>query len=290
MLKVLITGKNGQLGSTFQELATSVADIEFTFKDAKELNITDFKQVELVIGLERPDIIVNCAAYTAVDRAEEEPEQADLVNHIGVKNLAMVCQKRNIGLIHISTDYVFDGEKGSPYEVGDPTNPINVYGKTKLAGELAMQKINPKGCIIRTSWVYSKYGSNFVKTMLRLGGERESITVVADQFGSPTYAPDLANACITLIQNYGNWKDGTKIYHYSNEGVISWYEFAAEIMKQKKLNCSVSPVPSSEYRTVAERPRFSALNARTTEELLKINLIPYEESLKSAIVNLVHEY
>jgi dTDP-4-dehydrorhamnose reductase len=279
MLKVLITGKNGQLGSTFQELAKSVADIEFTFKDAKELNITDFKQVELVIGLERPDIIVNCAAYTAVDRAEEEPEQADLVNHIGVKNLAMVCQKRNIGLIHISTDYVFDGEKGSPYEVGDPTNPINVYGKTKLDGELAMQKINPKGCIIRTSWVYSKYGSNFVKTMLKLGKEKDEINVVADQYGSPTYATDLANACISLMNDFKNWMNKTETYHYSNEGIISWHEFAKEIMEINELNCVVTPIDTDEYPNLARRPKKTAF--KSNQNKLFCSSIDWKQSLNN---------
>ncbi|MDG0972639.1 MAG: dTDP-4-dehydrorhamnose reductase [Crocinitomicaceae bacterium] len=281
MLKVLITGKNGQLGSTFQELATSVADIEFIFKDSKELDITDFKQVEGVLSTDKPNIIVNCAAYTAVDRAEEEPEQADLVNHIGVKNLAMMCKNRNIGLIHISTDYVFDGEKGSPYEVADPTNPINVYGKTKLAGELAMQAINPNGCIIRTSWVYSKYGSNFVKTMLRLSKEKDEINVVADQYGSPTYATDLANACISLMKNVENWKDGTEIYHYSNEGVISWYEFAKEIMVITKINCNVIAIESKKFKTLARRPKRTALNPHPQKILG--NLVNWKESL---VINL----
>lgn len=260
MLKVLITGKNGQLGSTFQELSSSVQDVEFIFKDSKELDITVLEQVQEVLLLEEPDLVINCAAYTAVDRAEEEAEQADLVNHLGVHNLAQNCKDLDIGLIHISTDYVFDGEKGAPYEVDDPTNPINVYGRTKLAGELAMRKINPKGCIIRTSWVYSKHGSNFVKTMLRLGQEKDEISVVADQFGTPTYAPNLANVCIRLIKSFDKWKEGTEIYHYSNEGVISWHEFARAIMKEAKLKCKVNPIGTDDYPTSAKRPKNSALN------------------------------
>ena len=290
MLKVLITGKNGQLGSTFQELSFSVQDIEFIFKDSKELDITVLEQIEVVLRQEQPDVVINCAAYTAVDRAEEEPEKVDLVNHIGVYNLAKNCKDLDIGLIHISTDYVFDGEKGTPYEVDDAMDPINVYGKTKLAGELAMQKINPKGCIIRTSWVYSKYGNNFVKTILRLGHEKDEINVVADQYGSPTYATDLANACISFMKDFKNWTGETEVYHYSNEGVISWYDFAVEIMKQADLKCNVIPVSSIEFRTIARRPTYSAMNSHGTTEVLKIKLIPFEESLKSAIVNLLNEY
>jgi dTDP-4-dehydrorhamnose reductase len=263
MLKVLITGKNGQLGSTFQELSSFVQDIEFIFKDSKELDITVLEQIEVVLRQEQPDVVINCAAYTAVDRAEEEPEKVDLVNHIGVYNLAKNCKDLDIGLIHISTDYVFDGEKGTSYEVDDATNPINVYGKTKLAGELAMQKINPKGCIIRTSWVYSKYGNNFVKTILRLGHEKDEINVVADQYGSPTSATDLANACLYLLKNFENWQSETKIYHYSNEGVVSWYEFANEIMKQAELKCKVSPILSKDYVTLAKRPKKTAMQLDT---------------------------
>jgi dTDP-4-dehydrorhamnose reductase len=282
MLKVLITGKNGQLGSTFQELSSSVQDVEFIFKDSKELDITVFEQVKEVLRQEKPDVVINCAAYTAVDRAEEEPEQADRVNHLGVHNLAQNCKNLEIGLIHISTDYVFDGEKGASYEVDDATNPINVYGKTKLAGELAMQKINPKGCIIRTSWVYSKYGSNFVKTMLRLGQEKDEINVVADQFGSPTYAPDLAKACLYLLKNFDNWQKETVVYHYSNEGVISWYEFAKEIMKEAELDCQVKPIESKDYKTLAKRPRNSALFSDKGELLL----IGYEKSLKTLLTTI----
>jgi dTDP-4-dehydrorhamnose reductase len=259
MLKVLITGKNGQLGSTFRELSSSVSKIDFVFKDSKELDITIFDHVNEVLRQEKPDVVINCAAYTAVDRAEEEPIQADLVNHLGVQNLAQYCKDSDIGLIHISTDYVFDGKKGTPYEVDDATNPINVYGKTKLAGELAMRKIDPKGCIIRTSWVYSKHGSNFVKTMLRLGKERSEIKVVDDQFGSPTYATDLASACLNLLKNFDNWPPETKVFHYSNEGMISWYNFASEIMKLAELNCAVKPVSSNEYLTLASRPKMTSL-------------------------------
>jgi dTDP-4-dehydrorhamnose reductase len=284
MLKVLITGKNGQLGSTFQELPSSVLDFDFIFKDSKELDITNLSQVEAVFRVEKPDVVINCAAYTAVDRAEEEPMQADLVNHIGVQNLAQTCNEQGIGMIHISTDYVFDGEKGAPYEVDDATNPINVYGKTKLAGELAMRKINPKGCIIRTSWVYSKYGSNFVKTMLRLGQEKDEINVVADQFGSPTYAPDLANACLSLLRNFKNWQHGTKVYHYSNEGIITWYEFAKKIMKLAELDCQVKPIESKDYKTLVKRPRNSALFSDKGELLL----IGYEKSLKT-LLNTINE-
>lgn len=279
MLKVLITGKNGQLGSTFQELSSSVQDVEFIFKDSKELDITVLEQVKEELLGEKPDVVINCAAYTAVDRAEDEPIQADLVNHIGVQNLAQTCKDQGIGMIHISTDYVFDGEKGAPYEVDDATNPINVYGKTKLAGELVMRKINPKGCIIRTSWVYSKHGSNFVKTMLRLGQEKDEINVVADQYGSPTYAPDLANACLYLLKNFYNWQKETEVYHYSNEGVISWYTFAKEIMTLAELDCQVNPISSDEYKTLARRPNYSTLQVKLDE----ISILDYKHSLKTLL-------
>jgi dTDP-4-dehydrorhamnose reductase len=277
MIKILVTGKNGQLGSSLQELSTEFLNLEFVFKDSKELDIADRNTVEKILYHDRPDVVINCAAYTLVDLAEEKTDRADLVNHIGVENLATICLELGIGLIHISTDYVFNGEKREPYEIADPTDPINIYGISKLAGEQAMQRIGPKGAIIRTSWVYSRYGSNFVKTMLRLGGERDVLNVVDDQFGSPTNALDLARACLYLVQNMEEWDTSTKVYHYSNQGIISWYEFAKEIMKLSGLTCRINPVSSAEYKTKAKRPSYSVLKYNMDKSLQK----DYRESLQN---------
>jgi dTDP-4-dehydrorhamnose reductase len=279
---VLVTGAAGQLGSEFVYLSKNeasnndikqlISGLKFIFVTRKELDIKNSKLVGDFCQQNKIDVIINCAAYTAVDKAESEPEQADAVNHLAVKALAQVAKNQRIILIHISTDYVFDGTNHKPYKESDCTNPQNVYGKTKLDGELAMQAINPaNSIIIRTSWVYSEFGNNFVKTMKRLGKERNELNVVSDQIGCPTNAKDLALAILEIIpqlSNDINEKENSKeganqnveVYHYSNAGVCSWYDFAQAIFEINSINCKVNPTPSDAYPTPAKRPYYSVMD------------------------------
>lgn len=274
-LKLLITGANGQLGRCLQDVAKRYPGYDFHFKTSKELDITSKEQINNLFDHERFDYCINCAAYTAVDKAETDLENAFLVNAEAVKYLAEACKDNNTILIHISTDFVFDGTKTTPYTEEDAPNPINVYGASKLKGEQYVQDILGDYFIIRTSWVYSEYGHNFVKTMLRLGAEREELNVVNDQIGSPTYARDLAEAIMKIISlkatNYG-------IYHYSNEGSISWYDFAKAIFKINEMNVHVNPISSEAYRTAAKRPIFSVMDTSKISQFVEINC--WEKSLK----------
>ena len=224
MNNILVTGGNGQLGSELKELASNFPDYNFLFTDVSNLDITAHKEVRLFVERNNINVIINCAEYTAVDKAESEHEIPDAINHLAVANFAQIAKDKNIKLIHISTDYVFDGTNNKPYLETDTPNPQSVYGKTKLDGELAMRKINPaNSIIIRTSWVYSRFGNNFLKTMLRLAETRDEISVVADQIGSPTSATDLAKAILTILPMVHN--KTVEIFHYSNEGLCSWYDF-----------------------------------------------------------------
>ena len=232
------------------------------------------------------DIIINCAAYTQVDKAEEEQKLANQVNNLAVSQLAQIAKNQQAKLIHISTDYVFDGKNNKPYKETDRTNPISVYGKTKLAGENAIQEILPTNAtIIRVSWMYSEYGNNFVKTMLRIGKERDEINVINDQIGSPTYATDLAEVILQAIK-YKNLKKEnqiTQIYHYSNEGKISWYEFAKEIFKIAKVDCKVNPIVSEDYPALAKRPKISLMNKSKISHRFDIRIIELRKSLEACI-------
>ena len=228
MNNILVTGGNGQLGSELKEIAPNYQDYNFLFTDVKDLDITNHTAVAAFIESNNITVIINCAAYTAVDKAESEPELADAINHLAVTNFAQIAKDKNIKLIHISTDYVFDGNNHKPYVETDTPNPQSVYGKTKLDGELAMQQINPaNSIIIRTSWVYSKFGNNFVKTMLRLAETRDEISVVTDQVGTPTNAADLAKAILNILPQIKN--EIVELFHYSNEGVCCWYDFAKTV-------------------------------------------------------------
>lgn len=284
-MRILVTGKNGQLGSELNEIKNNYPEIEFLFTGSKELNITDRFNIENTIKKFNPDLVINCAAYTAVDKAEDEPELADTVNHIAVRNLAEICKSENIRLIHISTDYVFDGKSDIPYKETDETNPINEYGKSKLNGEHAIIKSGVQAIIIRTSWVYSSFGNNFVKTMIRLGKEKDEINVVADQFGSPTYARDLAEVCISISLQKEKWQPRTTIFHYSNEGVISWYEFANEIMKLWNLKCKVNPITTDQYPAKVKRPIYSTLNKEKIIKTFKLIPSNWKNSLKNKLIN-----
>jgi len=289
-MRILVTGKNGQLGQSINKLINIETKIEnnlssskFIFVGREELDLSNNSSIiNYFDNHDKFDIIINCAAYTAVDKAEEEQELANQINHLAVKQLASIANKQQARLIHISTDYVFDGENFKPYCEDDTTNPNGVYGITKLDGEKAMQEINPlNSIIIRTSWVYSSVGANFVKTMLRLGRERDSLGVIFDQVGTPTYARDLAKAILDILVNIKNEK--VEIYNYSNEGVLSWYDFAKEIMRMAKIDCSINPIETSEYPTPAKRPHFSLLNKSKIKKEFNLTIPFWKDSLDECL-------
>jgi dTDP-4-dehydrorhamnose reductase len=284
MTNILVTGSNGQVGSEIRALHSDYP-YNFFFTDRSSLDITDATAVEKFIEANNINTIINCAAYTAVDKAESDEANADAINHLAVKNFALTCKEKNIKLIHISTDYVFDGKNYKPYTEEDTTNPEGIYGKTKLDGEKALLHVSPaNSLIIRTSWVYSSFGANFVKTMLRLGREKEHLGVIYDQVGTPTYARDLARAILDILPNIKNEK--TEIYNYSNEGVLSWYDFAKEIMRMAKLECKVNPIETKEYPTPATRPHYSLLNKSKIKQEFGITIPYWKDSLDECLKTL----
>ena len=269
---VLVTGSSGQVGNEIKAISSDYS-YNFFFTDRNNIDITSKDSIKEFCQTNSINVIINCAAYTAVDKAESDEINADLVNRKAVKKLSIVAKELNIKLIHISTDYVFDGKNFKPYCEEFQTNPQSIYGKTKLDGENEMRDINPKNSIIiRTSWIYSYYGNNFVKTMLRLGKEKEELGVIFDQIGTPTYAKDLAKIILDIVPQIDNQK--VEIYNYSNEGVLSWYDFAKEIMKMAKLNCKVKAIETYQYPTPAKRPHFSLLNKNKIKSTFNIE-IPY---------------
>lgn len=259
---VLVTGSSGQLGQSLQYLAPNYQEIQFVFCTSADLNITDIAQCHAVFKQYQPDYCINAAAYTAVDKAESEPEKAQIINVIGAKNIAEVCKAYNAVLLHISTDFVFNGTKKSPYTEEDIPNPTCVYGKTKREGEIAVQQTWEKHFIVRTSWVYSQFGHNFMKTMLRLASERDTISVVNDQIGTPTNAVDLADALVQIIltDNRQTTTDNFGIYNFSNEGQCSWYDFAKKIFEINKTQIELKAIPTSSFPTPAQRPAYSVLD------------------------------
>ena len=290
---VLVTGKNGQLGKSIKQIVSnSKQSDDFIFTDIDELDFSQNDNIEKYFEENNFDVIVNCAAYTAVDKAESEIELANQINHLSVEKLATIAQKNNIKLIHVSTDYVFDGESSQPYIETDKSNPINVYGRTKLAGEQALQKLMPTNAvIIRTSWVYSEYSNNFVDTMLRLGKDRDKLSVVSDQTGSPTYASDLASAILKIIQNkeFKETTHATQIYHYSNMGKCSWDEFAKEIFKLSKIQCSVDSITTEQYPTPAQRPLNTLMNKDKIVRKFGVEIPNWKDSLNTCITLLQKE-
>lgn len=279
MYKILVTGANGQLGSELRELAESYPKHHFFFTDVDTLDITDKNAIALFIQENKITAIINCAAYTAVDKAESEQELADKINHLAVQHLAEAAKAYFCKFIHISTDYVFDGTNHKPYIETDKPNPQSVYGSTKLAGELALQKMNPENAIvIRTSWVYSSFGNNFVKTMLRLGNERKELGVIYDQIGTPTYAGDLAKVILEILPKIKTEK--VEIFHYANEGVCSWYDFARAIFEDTTTNCHVNPISTAQYPTAASRPHYSILDKSKIKKSFNIEIPNWKDSLR----------
>ena len=276
MKKILVTGANGQLGSEIKMLAPNYPNFEFIFTDIEDFPLDQSDVIVANFNIIKPDIVINCAAYTAVDKAEQDQVVADAINHLAIATLANLCNDSGAKLVHISTDYVFDGTSPIAYTETDIPNPKSVYGVTKLAGEIACMKNCPESIIIRTAWVYSEFGNNFVKTMLRLMTERDSLSVVNDQVGSPTYAADLAQVILTIL-NSDKWESG--IYHYSNAGEISWYDFAMDIKEIGNKTCDITGIPASSYPTPAERPAYSLLDKSKIQAVYGIEPIDYKISL-----------
>jgi len=281
--KVIVTGSNGQLGNELKNLQGFFPQFQFIFFTRDELSINDEKSVQKTFELHKPDYLINCAAYTEVDKAESEKEQALVINGTAVGRIALASKQYQTKFIHISTDYVFNGKQSDPLKETDPVDPVNAYGETKLLGEQLAIHDNPDSIVIRTSWVYSSYGKNFVKTMMRLMKERESINVVNDQWGSPTYAADLAGAIMRVIVSE-NWIPG--IYHYSNNGVITWFDFANEIKRLIHSTCTIEPISTDQYPTAAKRPNYSVLDKTKIQQVYKIALKDWKTSLETCIANM----
>lgn len=284
-MKVMITGAYGQLGTCLKEMSASYSELMIDLTDYDTLDITDRDAVSKYLGNSRPDFVVNCAAYTAVDKAENDHDAAHRLNALGPENLSLGCRQTGARLIHISTDYVFDGSSNTPYSETHSPNPKSVYGKTKLEGERLVLKQLPESVIIRTSWLYSAHGNNFVKTMIRLGQERNLLKVVFDQTGTPTYAGDLAKAILKIIsvsiKDNDSWNPG--VYHFSNLGVCSWYDFAVETHKCTSITCKVEPILSSAFPTVAPRPSYSVLDKSRIQATYGLEIPYWRDSLMKCI-------
>ncbi len=278
--KILVTGANGQLGMELQQLAKAYPLFEFIFTTREEMPLDNPDAISSFIANHQPQYFINCAAHTAVDKAESEKELAYKINAEAPGIIAKACQENNVQLVHISTDYVFNGMGSVPYKESDATDPVNLYGDSKLQGEKKVMEFNPGSIIIRTAWVYSEFGKNFVKTMLRLMTDKDQISVVSDQSGTPTYAADLAKAILQIISS-GQWTPG--IYHFSNEGNITWYDFAVAIKELSGNNCKVNPITTSQYPTPARRPVYSVLDKSKIKKTFGITIPEWKESLAVCI-------
>ena len=287
---ILVTGASGQLGQSIKNLVKQQKISEsFIFVNRGQLDLSSNSNIQNYFKTKKFDLIVNCAAYTAVDKAEDDHEEADMINHIAVKQIAEIAQNNNIKLIHISTDFVFDGLKHKPYFESDITSPINIYGKTKLDGEntiLSIMKFN--AIIIRTSWVYSEYGNNFVATILKLTQKNSNLNIVSDQIGSPTYARDLAQVILKIIKSdkFNTLEKESEIYHYSNEGECSWYDFAKEVANISGAKCTISPIKTEDYPTAAKRPQHTSMSKEKISKAFDLKIIFWKDSLKYCMKNL----
>ena len=280
MKKILVTGANGQLGQCLQKISSQFEEFEFIFTDSETLDITNKEEVNDFFWQNAPDFCINAAAYTAVDLAETDIEKAFLVNADGAENLAEACAENNAQFIHVSTDYVFDGENNLAYTEEDFTNPLGVYGASKLAGDELALEVNPCSVILRTSWVYSEFGKNFVKTMLSLFATKEELSIVADQFGQPTNANDLAEAIMKIIKSE---KITPGIFNFSNLGRISWFDFAEKIAELSEAKIKLNAIETSQYPTPAKRPKNSVLDLDKISKTYAIQLKPWEESLEDCV-------
>lgn len=287
MNTILITGASGQLGQEFLQLSQTNPYFHFLFAHSKDLDITHQSEVTHFFKKHDFHCCVNCAAFTVVDKAESEPEVAYKVNAEGAKNIAEACRLKGIPLIHLSTDYVYDNDQNTPFKEGDPTNPQSIYAKSKLKGDELALKAHPGTMIIRTSWVYSSFGNNFVKTILRLAEEPKELSVIFDQIGTPTYARDIATAILTILQKFENREVGRAkmrgIYHFSDEGVASWYDFAKAIFEIENIPCQLKPIETKDYPTPAKRPPFSVLNKAKIKETFGLEIPHWRDSLRECL-------
>ncbi|WP_258105376.1 dTDP-4-dehydrorhamnose reductase [Marinoscillum sp. MHG1-6] len=278
-MTIIVTGSDGQLGNELKTLAKGL-DWNFIFTDYQELDITNKEAVTAFFQSNCPDYCINCAAYTAVDKAESEKEKADLINVTGAENLALACSKAGAPIIHISTDFVFDGTTSRPLNEDQPTTPINYYGESKLNGELKVNEVLKEHFILRTSWLYSTFGNNFVKTMLKLGTSKPELNIISDQIGTPTYARDLAKVIIKIIQDKS---EAYGLYHYSNEGIASWYDFTKAIFEYAHISIPVNPIPTEKYPTPAARPAYSVMDKSKIKDTFDIEIPYWRDSLKECL-------
>ena len=293
-MRVLVTGKNGQLGQSIKKIVdekkiTNLSNYIFTFIGREELNLEYIDSIRSYFDVNEFNIIINCAAYTKVDKAEANQKQANLINHTAVKELATIAKTKNIKLIHISTDFVFNGLNKKPYTENDVTSPLNIYGETKLAGEKALMSISKSdSLIIRTGWLYSEFGNNFVKTILNLAKKNDALDIVSDQFGTPTYAYDLAFLILYIIttDKFLENNKSSEILHYSNEGKSSWYDFAKEIIGISKMSCQLNPIGAKDYPLAAKRPNYSILSSKKVSEEYDVSIKHWKEALKICLKNL----
>lgn len=285
-MKILITGSNGQLGSEIRELESAYTHYEFLYTDVAELDIANAEEVDYFFELHSPDVVINCAAYTAVDKAETDEETAFRINALAPGNLARAASDSGAFMVHISTDYVYDGTNHSPYSETDEINPVSVYAKSKAAGEDAVQLAGGKAIIIRTSWLYSAFGNNFIKTMIKYGKERDTMNVVFDQVGTPTYAHDLAKAILDILP-MAMIDERIEIYHYSNEGVASWYDFAKAIHRFAGITCLVNPILTQDYPLPAVRPFYSVLDKTKIKKKFLLEIPYWKDSVKHCIDRLL---
>jgi len=293
-MRILVIGKNGQVGQSIQNLVnktsnSNLSDYGFVFVGRDELDLSKASNIQAYFEKNKFDVVINCAAFTDVEKAEVDENDANLINHMAVKEVATIAKKNNMKLIHISTDFVFDGDKREPYIESDKTSPLNIYGKTKLAGEIAAISImNFNAIVIRSSWIYSEYGNNFVDTIIKNATLKAQLEIISDQFGTPTYANDLAQTIIDILNKdkFNEREMPSEIFHYSNEGECSWFDFAKEIVGILQIDCNLSPITSDDYPQLAKRPKYSVLSKKKISEEFDLNINYWKDSLKSCLQNL----
>ncbi len=293
-MRILVIGKDGQVGQKIQNLVNKTSDTnysnyDFVFIGRDELDLSKARNIQAYFKKNKFDVAINCAAYTKVEQAEVNENDANLINHLAVKEIATIAKKNNMKLIHISTDFVFDGDKSQPYIETDTTSPINIYGKTKLAGEIAAISIMRFNTVIlRTSWIYSEYGNNFVNTIIKNAMLKGKLNIISDQFGTPTYASDLAQKIINILakDKFNKREMPSQIYHYSNEGECTWFDFAKEIVDILQIDCTVCPITSNEYPQLAKRPKYSVLSKNKISEEFDLSINNWKDSLKHCLNNI----
>ena len=293
-MRILVTGKNGQVGQSIQNLVnktsnSNLSDFGFVFVGRDELDLSKAINIQAYFEKNKFDVVINCAAFTDVEKAEVDENEASLINHMAVKEVATIAKKNNMKLIHISTDFVFDGDKREPYIESDKTSPVNIYGKTKLAGEFsAISIMKYNAVVLRSGWIYSDFGNNFVDTIIKNATLKGQLNIISDQFGTPTYANDLAQIIIDILNKdkFNEREMPSEIFHYSNEGECSWFDFAKEIVDILQIDCNLSPITSDDYPQLAKRPKYSVLSKKKISEEFDLNINYWKDSLKSCLQNL----